>query len=56
MAKNKKYRKYPGPQKGNPMWRDPSHAGGGKSGCPLSVLIMLVMIGAPVAGAVYLIP
>lgn len=42
-------------QRGNPMWRDPAHAGGGNSGCPLSVLIMLVMVGAPVWGVVELL-
>lgn len=54
MANNKKYRKHQ-TQKGAPMWRDPSHAGGGKSGCPLSALILVAVVAAPVWGVVELL-
>ena len=41
--KNVKYRKYKGPQKGNPMWRDPAQSG---NGC---AVVAVAAIGAVVA-------
>lgn len=53
MAKNeRKYTKYKGPQS-SPMWRDPAHTK--KSGCPLSVLILVALVAAPVWGVVALL-
>lgn len=59
MAKNKggrpgkQYRKYPGPQKGNPMWRDPAQAQ--PSGCPLTLLALLAVPVGLVVGVVHIV-
>ena len=52
--KNVKYRKHQ-PQRGNPMWRDPSHAGGGKGCAVVALALVAAPVVAVVAGAVTLL-
>lgn len=54
MAKNeRKYTKYKGPQRGNPMWRDPAHTKG--DGCAVVVIAALGAVTAIGTGVAVLL-